>query len=144
VSALNDTLLTDLFCRLASIPSPSGSEGACADAVTIELTTLGLMSALNVVPDEGEVQLEIRSLDDALGREVLHQVTTTLTESAERGGCTIDLDIENATTAYRVPADSEAVRLASIAIERVGRASHPFETRGGSDANVLVSAASTA
>jgi tripeptide aminopeptidase len=34
--------LVSLFCALASIPSPSGSEGACGAAVIAELTSLGL------------------------------------------------------------------------------------------------------
>jgi di/tripeptidase len=41
-SVSGEAVLTDLFCRLASIPSPSGSEGACAAAVAGELTALGL------------------------------------------------------------------------------------------------------
>jgi tripeptide aminopeptidase len=36
------TRLTDLFCLLAVIPSPTRSERACADAVEAELATLGL------------------------------------------------------------------------------------------------------
>lgn len=34
--------LISLFCALAAIPSPSNSEGACGDAVTAELASLGL------------------------------------------------------------------------------------------------------
>jgi tripeptide aminopeptidase len=34
--------LVERFCALAKIASPSGSEGACADAVTAELNALGL------------------------------------------------------------------------------------------------------
>jgi tripeptide aminopeptidase len=34
--------LVDLFCALASIPSPSGLEGRCAEAVSDELRDLGL------------------------------------------------------------------------------------------------------
>ena len=34
--------LVSLFCALASIPSPTGREGACAEAVTAELAALGL------------------------------------------------------------------------------------------------------
>ena len=52
--------LTDLFCRLASIPSPSGSEGACADAVSELLTALGL------VVDRDDAGAEVGSDGDNL------------------------------------------------------------------------------
>ena len=47
------------------------------------------------------------------------------------------MDIAHPYSAYRVPAESEALRLALAAFARLGLEARPWETRGGSDANVF-------
>jgi di/tripeptidase len=94
-------------------------------------------TAVNVVPEHAETFVDIRSLDDETARRLVETVTRTIADSAASGGCGAEIEVESAYGAYRVPPDSRAVRLAAVAFERVGRTIEPFETRGGSDANVL-------
>ena len=49
----------------------------------------------------------------------------------------MEVEIDRPYSAYRLAADSRALRLALDAFSRLGLESAPWETRGGSDANVF-------
>jgi tripeptide aminopeptidase len=81
--------------------------------------------------------VDVRAIEHDDGQAVAEAIAQTLRSAAADGGCEIEVEIAQPYSAYRVPSDSEALRLALAAFARLGLQASSWETRGGSDANVL-------
>ena len=71
------------------------------------------------------------------GRRWPRRSSRPLRVEAERAGCQVEIEIDRPYSAYRLAPDSRALRLALAAFARLGLEAAPWETRGGSDANVF-------
>jgi tripeptide aminopeptidase len=94
-------------------------------------------TATNIVPDQVTLQGEIRSAvhEDALAA---YQATERrFRREAERAGGRLEAAMETHLTAYRVPADSAALRRYTAVLEELGIAPQLQESFGGSDNNVF-------
>ena len=107
------------------------------DAVNVNVALVTGGTAMNVVPDGAGVTVDVRAIEHAEGQAVADGIGDTLRAAAAQGGCEVAVDIAHPYSAYRVPAESEALRLALAAFTRLGLEARPWETRGGSDANVF-------
>jgi tripeptide aminopeptidase len=122
--------IVPLARAIASFPEPS-------EAVNVNVALVQGGSAINVVPDGSEVTVDVRAIEHDDGEAVAAEIERTLRVEAERARCHVDVEIDRPYSAYRLPADSGALRLATAAFARLGLESAPWETRGGSDANVF-------
>ena len=115
---------------IASLPEPLRH-------INVNVALMHGGSAMNVIPESSEVTVDVRSTehDDALA--AAERIAETLRTSAAEGGCRVDIEISHPYSAYRVPADSPALALATAAFAKLGLKCTPVETRGGSDANVF-------
>jgi tripeptide aminopeptidase len=115
---------------LAALPASTA-------AVSINVARVTGGTALNVVPDCAEVDVDVRSLDNDEALQVVSEIIRTLRSWADEAGCTLETAVDNPYHGYRVPEDSHALSLAVAACDRLGLPVAPIETRGGSDANAL-------
>ena len=122
--------IVPLARAIASFPQPP-------DAVNVNVGLVKGGSAMNVVPDCSEVTVDVRAIEHGDGQAVADGIAETLRAAAAEGGCEIDVEIAHPYSAYRVSSDSRAVRLAVAAFAQLGLVARPWETRGGSDANVF-------
>jgi tripeptide aminopeptidase len=122
--------IVPLAQAIASFPQPP-------NAVNVNVALVRGGSAMNVVPDCSEVTVDVRAIEHDDGQAVSEAIAQTLRSAAADGGCEIEVEIAQPYSAYRVPSDSEALRLALAAFARLGLQASSWETRGGSDANVL-------
>jgi tripeptide aminopeptidase len=122
--------IVPLARAIASFPEPS-------EAVNVNVALVQGGSAMNVVPDGSEVTVDVRAIEHGDGEAVAAEIERTLRLEAQRARCQVDVEIARPYSAYRLPADSGALRLALAAFARLGLESAPWETRGGSDANVF-------
>jgi tripeptide aminopeptidase len=122
--------IVPLARAIASFPQPPG-------AVNVNVGLVRGGSAMNVVPDCSEVTVDVRAIEHGEGQAVADEIAQGLRAAAADGGCEIDVEIAHPYSAYRVPSDSGALSLALAAFARLGLVASPWETRGGSDANVF-------
>jgi tripeptide aminopeptidase len=122
--------IVPLAQAIASFPQAS-------DAVNVNVALVRGGTAMNVVPDRSEVTVDVRAIEHSDGQAAAERIAQTLRAAAEQGGCQVQVEITHPYSAYRVPAESEALRLALAAFARLGLEARPWETRGGSDANVF-------
>jgi tripeptide aminopeptidase len=122
--------IVPLARAIASFPKPP-------NAVNVNVALLRGGSAMNVVPDCSEVTVDVRAIEHGDGQAVADEVAQTLRAAAAEGGCEIDVEIAHPYSAYRVPSDSQALCLAVAAFAQLGLVASPWETHGGSDANVF-------
>jgi tripeptide aminopeptidase len=108
-----------------------------SEKVNVNVALVRGGSAMNVVPDSSHVTVDVRAIEHGAGEAVAAEVERTLRREAELAGCQVDVEIERPYSAYRLGPDSRALRLALAAFSRLGLESAPWETRGGSDANVF-------
>jgi tripeptide aminopeptidase len=104
---------------------------------TVNVATISGGLALNVVPELAQVEVDVRAIDHDVAGATVETVKEALHAAADQSGCSINVSVENPYVGYRIPPDSEALRLAASALARLGQTTFALETRGGSDANVL-------
>ena len=122
--------IVPLARAIASFPEPS-------EAVNVNVALVAGGSAMNVVPDGSEVAVDVRAIEHGDGEAVAAEIEQALRVEATRAGCHVEIEIDRPYSAYRLPPDSGALQLALAAFARLGLESAPWETRGGSDANVF-------
>jgi tripeptide aminopeptidase len=122
--------IVPLARAIASFPEPS-------DAVNVNVALVAGGSAMNVVPDGSQVSVDVRAIEHGDGEAVAAEIERALRVEATRAGCQVEIEIDRPYSAYRLAPDSGALRLALAAFARLGLESAPWETRGGSDANVF-------
>jgi tripeptide aminopeptidase len=122
--------IVPLARAIASFPESS-------PAVTVNVVLVDGGSALNVVPESAATTVDVRALEHAEAAGVAEGIEHALREAAEAGACTIEVDVSNPYSAYRVADDSAALDIARTVFSRLGLPPRAWETRGGSDANVF-------
>lgn len=115
----------------------SMSLGRLDHETTANVGTIAGGTAANVVAERCDVTLEARSLDDAKAGDVVSGVVDAFTEAAADLECDVETTVEQLFRAYRLPASSAPVLVASAALGDLGIEPEPIATGGGSDANVL-------
>ncbi|MFL5827584.1 MAG: M20/M25/M40 family metallo-hydrolase [Thermoleophilaceae bacterium] len=107
-------------------------EGTTANAGTIQGGT-----ARNVVAEHCHVELEARSLDQARAAGLVSEMVDAITEAASDFECDVETDVAELSRGFRLAPSSQAVTVATQALEGVGVAPVLRPTGGGSDANVF-------
>ena len=97
-------------------------------------------TATNVVPGRCRLEGEARSLDAARASEVIGEMTDACTWAAGEHQCDLSVEVTEMFRAYRMPRGSEAVAVATEALEACGHETRQVTTGGGSDANALMAA----
>ncbi len=91
----------------------------------------------NVVPDACQVQLEVRSLDDAEVVRLAREVVDAANAGAAATGCSVEILQTREYTAYGFSEQDAVVQLARAGLLAAGCQPRPFETGGGADAHVF-------
>jgi tripeptide aminopeptidase len=94
-------------------------------------------SALNIVPDFAEASVDVRAVEASDAEQVVAEIEAILKSQADQAGCALEVDVRSPYSAYRVPQDSVALRLALAAFAHHGLPVKAWDTRGGSDANAF-------
>jgi tripeptide aminopeptidase len=93
--------------------------------------------ATNIVPEACEVAGECRGHDESRLAEVAAGMVDALQCAAAEAGVDVDVDLVDEFRAFKLPADSPVVCLASAAVSATGLEPELQKAGGGSDANVL-------
>lgn len=91
----------------------------------------------NAVPAEVEIEGEARSRDMAKLEAQLAHMRERFEAGARAVGAQVEVDIEHAYAAYRIPPEAPVVQLAIAAARRAGLVPRLAASGGGSDANNL-------
>ncbi len=94
-------------------------------------------TARNVVAERCELEVEVRSHDDARVTEVVQQILDAAAFAASVSECTLETRIEPKYRGYRFRKDDLAVRLAVEALARTGFEARLGLSGGAADANVF-------
>ena len=111
--------------------------GRLDDQTTANVGRIEGGSALNVVAESCNVEIEVRSLDHDRAGEVLSRVVDSLTAGASDAECDVELIVQEHFHAYRIPRSAPAVIAASAALEGLRIEPRCIPTGGGSDAHVF-------
>jgi tripeptide aminopeptidase len=114
--------------------------GRLDDRTTANLGRITGGSAVNVVAERCEVELEVRSLDDDRAGQVVTEIVDALTEGASDGQCDVETRSELGFRGYRLARGSAPVAIAQRALESLGIEPRLVTGGGGSDVNVLQAA----
>jgi tripeptide aminopeptidase len=114
--------------------------GRLDDATTANVGVIEGGSAANVVAERCRVELEARSLDDAVASQLVGEMVDACSEAASEAKCDVECVVEQLFRAYRLPRSAPQVRVASGALEALGIEPSYVTTGGGSDANALIAA----
>ncbi len=94
-------------------------------------------SATNIVPDHCLLRAEARSRDDAKAAALVERMVAAIMLAATETGIDVEVSVDEHYHAYRHARKSLPLRLAAAAAADAGLEFVPFESNGGSDANVF-------
>jgi tripeptide aminopeptidase len=94
-------------------------------------------TARNVVPEWCSFAAEARSHDERKLADLIREMVDTVTFAASLEECEVETQVSGLSRGYRFRRDDLAVRLASSALEHVGREPAYILSGGGADANVF-------
>ena len=114
--------------------------GRLDEQTTANAGTIRGGTAKNVVAEHCEVELEARSLDDAVAGELVAEMVDRCSDAAGEVECDVDTTVEQLSRAFRLTRGAPPVRAACAALEELGVEPVLRSTGGGSDANVLIAA----
>jgi tripeptide aminopeptidase len=114
--------------------------GRIDDETTANVGRIEGGTAANVVAERCDVELEVRSLDDARAGEIVSELVDACAEAASDGHCDLDTSVERLFRGYRLTRTAPPVETAAAALEACGIEPVYIATGGGSDANALISA----
>jgi tripeptide aminopeptidase len=97
-------------------------------------------TASNVVAGHCRILGEARSVDGERAAATIGEMVDACTWAAGEQGCDVDVQVIEMFRGYRLDPKSDAVRIASDALQRRGHEPQLVATGGGSDANALVAA----
>lgn len=112
--------------------------GRLDDETTANVGLIEGGSSGNVVPGRCRLYGEARSVDDDRATAVIAAMSEQIVWAASEAGCEVSIVTERIFPGYRVPDDSEALRLAEAGLRSRGHEPSRIATGGGSDANVFV------
>jgi len=91
-------------------------------------------TASNVIPEDAELEVECRSLDDKKAREILKEMKTVFNNAAKKFGAGVEIKEETALVAYSIPKDSKVVQITINAMKKNGIKEDVKSMAGGTDA----------
>ena len=94
-------------------------------------------TARNVVPEWCEFAAEVRSHDERKLADLIRELLETVTFAASLEECEVETQVSGLSPGYRFRRDDQPVRIAAVALERVGREPSYIFSGGGADANVF-------
>jgi tripeptide aminopeptidase len=94
-------------------------------------------TARNVVPEWCELAAEARSHDERKLADLIREMLETVTFAASLEECEVETQVSGLSRGYRFRRDDQPVRIATTALERVGREPSYILSGGGADANVF-------
>ncbi len=114
--------------------------GRVDETATVNVGTIAGGNAINVVPEDCSVLLEVRALGDEHAEAIVAEVVDRLHEAANLADCDCDLDVSAQRTfpGYHLPSSSPPVRVAEAALSACGHTPVRIATGGASDANALI------
>ncbi len=114
--------------------------GRVDDETTVNLGTIAGGSAVNVVAERCSLALEARALGDERAEAIVAEIVDHLHEAANLPDCDCDCDVsvQRTFSGYRLPVDSQPVRVAEQALRACGHEPVRIASGGGSDANALI------
>lgn len=111
--------------------------GRLDDETTANVGMVHAGLARNIVPETCEITAETRSRRPAKLERQKKAMVRALERAARKHHAKVDIRLRYAYPAYRIPARAPVLRLASQALERVGRKPMLAVAGGGSDANMF-------
>ena len=114
--------------------------GRIDDQTTANAGTIRGGTAKNVVAEHCEVEMEARSLDDAVAGDLVAEMVDRCSDAAGEVQCDVDTTVEQHSRAFKLTRGAPPVRAACAALEEMGIEPVLRSTGGGSDANVLIAA----
>ena len=106
------------------------------EETTCNIGTIRAEYATNIVPERAHMMAEVRSRNvDKLNAQAEH-IRRCLQEVCDEAGATLECELRTNYLSYCIPADSETVRFALEAAERLGCKAFAARGGGGSDANI--------
>ncbi len=114
--------------------------GRVDDETTVNLGTIAGGSAVNVVAERCSLALEARALGDERAEAIVAEIVDHMHEAANLPDCDCDCDVsvQRTFSGYRLPVDSQPVRVAEQALRACGHEPVRIASGGGSDANALI------
>lgn len=101
---------------------------------------IGIISggkATNIVTNEVSIEAEARSLDNSkLEKQTKHMIKCC-ENAAEKFGGKVEIEINNAYSAFKVDENHEIIQSVKKACENIGLRPYTEKTGGGSDTNIL-------
>ena len=99
--------------------------GRLDDQTTANAGTIRGGTAKNVVAEHCEVELEARSLDDAVAGELVAEMVDRCSDAAGEVECDVDTTVEQHSRAFRLTRGAPPVRAACAALEELGDRAGP-------------------
>lgn len=107
------------------------------EETTANVGTIKGGMATNIVADYAEVEFEARSLDDEkLKRQIKHMVYT-LSMVEKDFASKVEIEVQNSYPTFFLDGNSEVLKIAEKAMNKVGVKYSPHSTGGGSDTNIF-------
>ena len=107
------------------------------EETTCNIGTIKAEYATNIVPDRVSLVAEVRSRNfDKLNAQAAH-MKDCLQAACDEAGAQLEIELRTNYVSYRVPEDSETVKMVLDAAERVGVKGFTALGGGGSDANIF-------
>jgi len=111
--------------------------GRIDDETTANVGLISGGTARNIVPEWCELDVELRSHDEAKVGDLLQETLDAVAFAAGVAECEVETQLEETYRGYRFRRDEAPVRLAAKALERSGFTPRYTLTGGGADANVF-------
>ncbi len=123
--------------KIASVALAQLTQGRLDSETTSNIGTIKGGKARNVVPDEVEMEGEVRSHNpEKLARET-EKIEDIFRKSAEEYGAGLEFEAENLYPSFEFSPDEEAVERCQKALEKLGKEANLLASGGGSDANIF-------
>ena len=107
------------------------------EETTCNIGTIKAEYATNIVPDRVSLIAEVRSRNyDKLNAQAAH-IKDCLQRACDEAGAKLELELRTNYGSYRVPEDSDTVKMVLDAAERMGVKGFTALGGGGSDANIF-------
>ena len=107
------------------------------EETTCNIGTIKAEYATNIVPDRVSLVAEVRSRNfDKLNAQAAH-MKDCLQAACDEAGAQLEIELRTNYVSYRVPEDSETVKMVLDAAKRVGVKGFTALGGGGSDANIF-------
>lgn len=106
------------------------------EETTCNIGTFHAEYATNIVPDHVHLMAEVRSRDlGKLNAQVEH-MRACLQEACDAFGAKLSCELRTNYVTYKIPSESETVKAAIAAVEKIGCKAEIRQGGGGSDANI--------